>query len=152
MHSLLNIKLEIDSLAQLVEHNTFNVGVMGSSPMRVTVSEKDFPLREVLFSYGSGNRKLLPLQGDSPTYETTQGDALGCELLPFQGVWSKPANSSRPNGENLRPERAKAPCPGQHPGDKQQANLRPERAKAPSPGQHPGINSKQACALKGQKL
>ena len=26
----------IDSLAQLVEHNTFNVGVMGSSPMRVT--------------------------------------------------------------------------------------------------------------------
>ena len=51
MHSLLNIKLEIDSLAQLVEHNTFNVGVMGSSPMRVTVSEKDFPLREVLFSY-----------------------------------------------------------------------------------------------------
>ena len=26
----------LDSLAQLVEHNTFNVGVMGSSPMRVT--------------------------------------------------------------------------------------------------------------------
>ncbi len=25
-----------DSLAQLVEHNTFNVGVMGSSPIRVT--------------------------------------------------------------------------------------------------------------------
>ncbi len=25
-----------DSLAQLVEHNTFNVGVMGSNPMRVT--------------------------------------------------------------------------------------------------------------------
>ena len=23
-------------LAQLVEHNTFNVGVMGSSPMRIT--------------------------------------------------------------------------------------------------------------------
>ena len=44
-------RLEIDSLAQQVEHNTFNVGVMGSSPMRVTVSEKDFPLREVLFSY-----------------------------------------------------------------------------------------------------
>ena len=44
-------RLEIDSLAQQVEHNTFNVGVMGSSPMRVTISEKDFPLREVLFSY-----------------------------------------------------------------------------------------------------
>jgi hypothetical protein len=51
LHSLLNIRLEIDSLAQQVEHNTFNVGVMGSSPMRVTISEKDFPLREVLFSY-----------------------------------------------------------------------------------------------------
>ena len=25
-----------DPLAQLVEHNTFNVGVMGSNPMRVT--------------------------------------------------------------------------------------------------------------------
>ena len=25
-----------DPLAQLVEHNTFNVGVMGSSPMRIT--------------------------------------------------------------------------------------------------------------------
>jgi hypothetical protein len=28
--------LAIDPLAQLVEHNTFNVGVMGSSPMRIT--------------------------------------------------------------------------------------------------------------------
>ena len=27
-----------DSLAQLVEHNTFNVGVMGSNPMRVTLN------------------------------------------------------------------------------------------------------------------
>ncbi len=25
-----------DSLAQLVEHNTFNVGVVGSSPTRIT--------------------------------------------------------------------------------------------------------------------
>ena len=29
-------KVWYDSLAQLVEHNTFNVGVMGSSPMRIT--------------------------------------------------------------------------------------------------------------------
>ena len=28
-----------DPLAQLVEHNTFNVGVMGSSPMRITSKE-----------------------------------------------------------------------------------------------------------------
>ena len=27
-----------DSLAQLVEHNTFNVGVLGSSPRRITRS------------------------------------------------------------------------------------------------------------------
>ena len=32
---LCNPKTE-DSLAQLVEHNTFNVGVSGSSPERVT--------------------------------------------------------------------------------------------------------------------
>ena len=31
-----------DSLAQLVEHNTFNVGVMGSSPMRVTKKRSGF--------------------------------------------------------------------------------------------------------------
>ena len=38
-----------DSLAQLVEHNTFNVGVMGSSPMRVTVSEKGLSVKESPF-------------------------------------------------------------------------------------------------------
>lgn len=31
-----------DSVAQLVEHNTFNVGVLGSSPSRVTKSEAIF--------------------------------------------------------------------------------------------------------------
>jgi hypothetical protein len=29
-------KIKHDSLAQLVEHNTFNVGVLGSSPRRIT--------------------------------------------------------------------------------------------------------------------
>ena len=42
-------RLEIDSLAQQVEHNTFNVGVMGSSPMRVTVSEKGLSITESPF-------------------------------------------------------------------------------------------------------
>jgi hypothetical protein len=38
-----------DSLAQLVEHNTFNVGVLGSNPKRITtikiegISETRFP-------------------------------------------------------------------------------------------------------------
>ena len=29
-------QIEVDPLAQLVEHNTFNVGVLGSSPKRIT--------------------------------------------------------------------------------------------------------------------
>ena len=31
--------LRFDSLAQQVEHNTFNVGVLGSSPKRITNSQ-----------------------------------------------------------------------------------------------------------------
>ena len=30
------LRSKYDSIAQLVEHNTFNVGVLGSSPSRVT--------------------------------------------------------------------------------------------------------------------
>ena len=30
----------LDSLAQLVEHNTFNVGVLGSSPRRITENKR----------------------------------------------------------------------------------------------------------------
>ena len=34
-----------DPLAQLVEHNTFNVGVLGSSPKRITKGEcENIPL------------------------------------------------------------------------------------------------------------
>ena len=32
-----------DSLAQLVEHNTFNVGVLGSSPKRITEEKRQAP-------------------------------------------------------------------------------------------------------------
>ena len=35
-------KTREDSLAQLVEHNTFNVGVSGSSPERVTKGKRVF--------------------------------------------------------------------------------------------------------------
>ena len=31
--------MKVDPLAQLVEHNTFNVGVLGSSPKRITKKE-----------------------------------------------------------------------------------------------------------------
>ncbi len=36
LHSLLKHKASVDPLAQLVEHNTFNVGVLGSNPKRIT--------------------------------------------------------------------------------------------------------------------
>ena len=38
--------------------------------------------------------KLLPLQGDRFASVITQGDALGWELLPFQGVWGKTCETS----------------------------------------------------------
>ena len=41
-----------------------------------------------------GFLKLLPLQGDKVASVITQGDALGQELLPFQGVWGKTCESS----------------------------------------------------------
>ena len=52
-----------DSLAQLVEHNTFNVGVMGSSPMRVTILKKTSKILEVFFvlsSFYFSDTDLLP--------------------------------------------------------------------------------------------
>ena len=41
----------IDSLAQQVEHNTFNVGVLGSSPKRITKNKrkiKQIPDNQIL--------------------------------------------------------------------------------------------------------
>ena len=42
-----------DSLAQLVEHNTFNVGVLGSSPRRITnkISQIAIPQQFGLFLF-----------------------------------------------------------------------------------------------------
>ena len=36
LHHHCTLKIKVDPLAQLVEHNTFNVGVLGSSPKRIT--------------------------------------------------------------------------------------------------------------------
>ena len=44
----------IDSLAQQVEHNTFNVGVLGSSPRRIT-QKKAIILKKVI-AFEKGNR------------------------------------------------------------------------------------------------
>ena len=38
-----------DSVAQQVEHNTFNVGVLGSSPSRVTIQTKNPRFRRGFF-------------------------------------------------------------------------------------------------------
>ena len=40
-----------DSLAQQVEHNTFNVGVLGSSPRRITKEFRELPRKVALFFY-----------------------------------------------------------------------------------------------------
>ena len=40
----------LDSLAQLVEHNTFNVGVLGSSPRRIT-KERSSAMKTFTFLY-----------------------------------------------------------------------------------------------------
>ena len=41
------MQTRIDSLAQQVEHNTFNVGVLGSSPRRIT-QKKAIILKKVI--------------------------------------------------------------------------------------------------------
>ncbi len=40
-----------DSLAQQVEHNTFNVGVLGSSPRRITKQSSSYPIRIAAFFF-----------------------------------------------------------------------------------------------------
>ena len=44
------------------------------------------PCKGKSFMYCLGVLKLLPLQGDRLPPQTTQGVALGYELLPLQGV------------------------------------------------------------------
>ena len=50
-----------DSLAQQVEHNTFNVGVLGSSPRRITRREfHQTPVELLLFLQGENNARTGP--------------------------------------------------------------------------------------------
>ena len=131
MHSLLNIKLEIDSLAQLVEHNTFNVGVMGSSPMRVTISEKDFPLREVLFSYAvRETESFCPYRATVPHTKLPRAMPWAVSFCPFRAC-----------GANLLT-----------PADQVEQTCALKGQKLLAQGNTLGISSKQTCALKGQKL
>ena len=52
------ISINADSLAQLVEHNTFNVGVVGSSPTRITKSRLPMDIGN-LFYYKSKEQAAL---------------------------------------------------------------------------------------------
>ena len=45
----LRLHNRIDSLAQQVEHNTFNVGVLGSSPKRITQIIRELLKSDSLF-------------------------------------------------------------------------------------------------------
>ena len=49
-----------DSLAQLVEHNTFNVGVLGSSPKRITKEEDAQETHPFLFLSLPSERHPIP--------------------------------------------------------------------------------------------
>ena len=78
-----------DSLAQQVEHNTFNVGVLGSSPRRITKSTD----RVDAFFYGIKRDSLaqqvehntfnVGVLGSSPRRITRQKDFIFEVLLPF---------------------------------------------------------------------
>ena len=73
MHSHYKSNAQDDSLAQLVEHNTFNVGVLGSSPRRITENKrriKQIPDNQLLsgifiFSkYCSSPQKTVMITGE----------------------------------------------------------------------------------------
>ena len=101
-----------------------------------------------------GVLKLLPLQGDRLPPNTTQGVALGYELLPLQGVLGTGvslkiacrricmvSNSNEQHALNQR-----SPAEGKGKGQKLLAT-RPERAEAPSPGHRPGNYGREPVAL-----
>ena len=52
-----DLQIRIDSLAQQVEHNTFNVGVLGSSPRRITENK----IKPLIFrGFSSYPKALFP--------------------------------------------------------------------------------------------
>ena len=57
------LKARVDSLAQLVEHSTFNAGVLGSSPRRITEGAEDLKRSSAFFvaTYPWGSNPACPL-------------------------------------------------------------------------------------------
>ena len=64
-------KIKHDSLAQLVEHNTFNVGVLGSSPRRIT--NKSLKTRKIAENQAFSAIFILPI-GDKNRHFWAQAE------------------------------------------------------------------------------
>ena len=59
-----------DLVAQQVEHHTFNVGVLGSSPSQVTNIENQSIMADFLF-FGTKNTHLFPEKNQNFTFTNT---------------------------------------------------------------------------------
>ena len=79
--TLLQKATRLDSLAQLVEHNTFNVGVPGSSPGGFT--EKPSRKRWLFLSFGLSGRSFGRNVAPSHTIFASQESGKS----PFVGIW-----------------------------------------------------------------
>src|SRR5690606_41731993 len=60
-----------DSIAQLVEHNTFNVGVLGSSPSRVTFFLLQVIITDLIAQLVEHNTFNVWVLGSSPSLVTS---------------------------------------------------------------------------------
>ena len=58
-----------DPLAQQVEHNTFNVGVLGSSPKRITKTERQLSQQITVFFYLYTSEEQILRTGQQKFYE-----------------------------------------------------------------------------------
>ena len=101
-----------DSLAQQVEHNTFNVGVLGSSPRRITKK----PLKKRLFLWSGDIRRRREVPGGEAEAEAAteaafvhkKGIFCGCRVFgggicpqKWYLLWMKVSRNCRevPGGE-----------------------------------------------------
>ena len=76
-----------DSIAQLVEHNTFNVGVLGSSPSRVTFLLFMYLLQILFFDsiaqLVEHNTFNVGVLGSSPSRVTSRDKSENNRFVPF---------------------------------------------------------------------
>ena len=100
-----------DSLAQQVEHNTFNVGVLGSSPRRITKEQlrngllfllyfesvfswarTQFPLRKGVRGFGKGPKVCFSTRAPDGSRKGSKKAA----LFSYKSVCSKSARTQFP--------------------------------------------------------